>query len=71
MAKRRLNSSLWVWYPRRLSRTKSFHHKKVIRIVRKAENLKSRIDNLKLIYITVLDKVENKLRDKRRGHRED
>jgi len=71
IAIRKHSSSLWVWKPIKLSRTKSFHHKKRINKTIIKEKITVEKDDFKLTHKTTLNKREKTAKDKIKGQKED
>ena len=62
---------MWVWYPSKDSRVKSFHQSILIKMRKNIETKTLINDNFRLIYKTILAMKENKLNETNRGQKED
>ena len=59
-----------MWYPIRLSRITSFHHKKAINTNKNNGNKTLNRDNFKLTHKTVLPITENRIKETKIGQKE-
>lgn len=59
-----------MWNPNILSREKSFHHKKEIKIVNKTGNKTIKNENFILMNKTTLPRRENKTKDTNKGQKD-